>query len=149
MHRMRGLPRLTSFAIVDVVLPKALLEWAGGEKAERRHQLGDSTPRNQPALMISEAQRERELRGRTLPPSPGPGEDRGTPGTPGPHRQSIVLKVLPRLFPGTPLLLTLPFQVPWREQLQVPVIGSWNPPTAAQEALGLWGVQEDFWTQKT
>ena len=67
MHRMRGLSRLTSFAIVDVVLPKALLEWAGGEKAER-HQLGDSTPPNQPALMISEARGQRELRGRTPPP---------------------------------------------------------------------------------
>jgi hypothetical protein len=41
--------------------------------------------------------------------------------------------------------MTLPLQVPRRQQLQVPVIGSGNPPVTAQEALGLWGAQEDFW----
>lgn len=64
-------------------------------------------------------------------------------------RQSIILKIFPCLFPGTPLLPTLPFQVPRGEQLQVPVIGSRNPAMAAQEALGLWRVQEDFWASKT
>lgn len=146
---MRELSQLTSFAIVDVALPKVILEWAGGGKAEK-HQLEDSIPPDQPTL-VSEAGRQMELRGRTPPPGPR-GYSSGDPlnlppGTP--HRQNIVLKVLSRLFPGTYLLLTLPLQVPWSEQLQVPIIGSWNPLTAAQEALCLWGVQEDLWAQKT
>lgn len=76
-------------------------------------------------------------------------EDQGTPRPLGPHRQNVIFKVLPSLLPGTPLLTTLPFQVPRGEQLQVPVIGSRNPATAAQESLGLWGVQKDFWAQRT
>lgn len=37
LHRKGVLPQLTSFAIVDVALPKALLEGVGIEKMERQH----------------------------------------------------------------------------------------------------------------
>lgn len=142
LHRTRGrgLP-LTCLAIVDIRLPKALLERVGVEKVERQA-VNWQILHTQPATQISETRGERELRARTpqglkkMAWSPPPPQ--------ASHRPSIVLKVLPGLFPGTLLLITLPLQVPWREQLQVPVIGSPDSSVAVQEALSLGGVQEDF-----
>lgn len=58
-------------------------------------------------------------------------------------RLNIVLKALPSLLVGAFFLDALPLQVPGCEEFQVPVVGSGDPSMANQEALGLWGVQED------